>query len=487
MQKFLLPLVLLLMTPFVQAAIKFTIKDEQGNTNWQYVANWSSGILIILLTIIAIWLFLTKRREKKANHELNVIRKELEQRVKDRTATLDESNRLLQESNQLLAQEVEQHVNTTSRLRVSESYIKDILTSMPLMLISLDKEGRVTQWNRRVAEASGISPDDALGRNLWEVYPSATIQPETVQQAIRENRTIHLKQSLRSVSHFDITIYPLRDADHPGVVILVDDVSKQITAENMLIHNDKMSFMGELASTMAHDINAPLQAILLDLKSFQGILSQHDFIKDEADKEKVAKLEALLADMSEKGTQVSTITNNLVAFARSQHQGKQQANVIDVMESAVGVANDVISSDSFTFRDLKIERDFEENLPVLPCYITELQQVLLSLFRHAMRSISARAAQASGPYEPKIKLMLSECYDSLWIRVQHNGIGLTHEEQMHLFEPFFSQDGESEDHDAGGRLSFSHYIITEQHRGNMAVTSDVEIGSTFHIQLPLAD
>ena len=201
-----------------------------------------------------------------------------------------------------------------------------------------------------------------LGGILWEVYPSATIQPETVQQAIRENRTIHLKQSLRSVSHFDITIYPLRDADHPGVVILVDDVSKQITAENMLIHNDKMSFMGELASTMAHDINAPLQAILLDLKSFQGILSQHDFIKDEADKEKVAKLEALLADMSEKGTQVSTITNNLVAFARSQHQSKQQANVIDVMESAVGVANDVISSDSFTFRDLKIERDFEEKL-----------------------------------------------------------------------------------------------------------------------------
>jgi len=45
----------------------------------------------------------------------------------------------------------------------------------------------------------------------------------------------------------------------------------------------------------------------------------------------------------------------------------------------------------------------------------------------------------------------------------------------------------AEDFDAGQRLSFSYYIVTEQHEGNMAVTSDVDLGSTIHIELPIRD
>ena len=57
---------------------------------------------------------------------------------------------------------------------------------------------------------------------------------------------------------------------------------------------------------------------------------------------------------------------------------------------------------------------------------------------------------------------------------------------MNLFEPFFTEKSAAEDFDAGQRLSFSYYIVTEQHQGNMAVTSDVELGSTIHIQLPIS-
>ena len=56
---------------------------------------------------------------------------------------------------------------------------------------------------------------------------------------------------------------------------------------------------------------------------------------------------------------------------------------------------------------------------------------------------------------------------------------------MHLFEPIFTGRSVAEDFDAGERLSFSYYIVTEQHQGNMAVTSDVELGSTIHIELPI--
>ena len=469
-------------------ALAFTIDlfiDENGKRNWQHLANYTGSTLLILLTIVTIYLIIARRKAHQANLELTTIRNELEMRVQERTATLDQSNQLLLESNRLLEKEVSQHVITSDQLRSSESYIKDILTSMPLMLVGLDKNGCVTQWNKQVEEVSGISSKDALGKTLWEAYPQMTVQPEHVQQSIEQNRIIHLKQSLRSLYHYDITIYPLQEQE-AGVVILVDDVTKQTAAENMLIHNDKMSFMAELASTMAHDINLPLQALMMDLRRFQRIISNRSVSEPQqvSDSDQAQQLNAITTDMSAKAEQVSTIISNLLAFARSRNGKKQMANIVDVMENTISLANEVVSvSDDLPFNQIKLERNFEKNLPLVPCYITELQQVFLSLFRHACRALALKK-EADG-FEPLIKIILSERYDNLWIKIQHNGLGLTTEEQMNLFEPFFTDKSAAEDFDAGQRLSFSYYIVTEQHQGNMAVTSDVELGSTIHIQLPI--
>jgi PAS domain S-box-containing protein len=469
-------------------ALAFTIelfKDEDGKRNWQHLANFTGSTLLILLTIVTVYLFIARRRVYQTNLELTAIRNELENRVQERTATLDQSNQMLLESNRLLEKEVSQHVITADQLRSSESYIKDILTSMPLMLVGLDKGGRVTQWNKRVEEISGISSEDALGKTLWEAYPQMTVLPEHVQQAIEHNKTIHLKQSMRSLYHYDITIYPLQEQG-TGVVILVDDVTKQVTAENLLIHNDKMSFMGELASTMAHDINLPLQALMMDLRRFQRIISERSVNEPQqvSDSDKAQQLNTIFTDMSAKAEQASTVISNLLAFARSRKGKKQMADIVDVMENTISLANEVVAvSNGLPFNQIKLERNFEKNLPLVPCYITELQQVFLSLFRHACRALALK--KEAEDFEPLIKVILSESYDSLWIKIQHNGLGLTTEEQMNLFEPFFTDKPAAEDFDAGQRLSFSYYIVTEQHQGNMAVTSDVELGSTVHIQLPI--
>lgn len=481
-------LLLAIMTLLSSPALAYTFendlfKDEHGVRNWQHLANTVGGILVFLLLVVIVFLFITRRRAYRANLELTAIRNELEMRVKERTATLDQSNQLLLESNRLLEEEVSKHKITADQLRSSESYIKDILTSMPLMLVGLDKNGYVTHWNKQVEEISGISSKDALGKTLWDAYPQSTVLPEHVQKAIENNETIHLKQSLRSLYHYDITIYPLHEQD-AGVVILVDDVTKQAAAEKMLIHNDKMSFMGELASTMAHDINMPLQAMMLDLKRFQRIISAASEPQQISDSDQAQKLNSIITDMSVKAEQVATVISNLLAFARSRKGEKQTADIVDVMENTISLANEVISvSNELPFNQIRLERNFEKNLPPVPCYITELQQVFLSLFRHACHALTLK--KEAEEFEPLIKITLSKSYDNLWIKVQHNGLGLTAEEQMNLFEPFFTGKSATEDFDAGQRLSFSYYIVTEQHQGNMAVTSDVEVGSTFHIQLPI--
>ncbi len=195
MIRYLLSFAALIHSQVLNAGLVEYFKDEQGDTNWQYVANWSSGILILLLSITLVVLFFSHLQARRANRALRTIRNELEERVLERTATLDKSNALLKE-------EIAQHRETTALLRSSEAYIKNILESMPSMLIGLDRDGHVTQWNKRAQEITGISTDNALGKNLWSIYPTITVTPDQVRHTLEQSKTTTIKHSQRGQYYF---------------------------------------------------------------------------------------------------------------------------------------------------------------------------------------------------------------------------------------------------------------------------------------------
>lgn len=480
-------LTVLFYSNLANADIFWLLRNIDGSTNWQYVANFSSSMLIIALSLTAIRLAFTRRQARDYNRQLEEIRSQLESRVKERTATLDEANVMLQDSNKALEEEIEEHLETTTRLRLSESYITNILRSMPLMLIGLNKQGEITQWNSRAEEISGLAADTVLGKNLWQAYPTMTVTQAQITKAQDEDKTLTIKYSQRGQFHFDITIYPLHDQRDTGVVILIDDVTQRVQSENMLIQRDKMSSMGEMAAIMAHDINIPLQAILKDVQTVR-----QDLTEEHIDP---IGLNELLEDALIRGRQAATVIQNLVAFSDTGAGEKQLANITQVMDHSVELAEDVLSvTKGLRFKDLVINKNYAEDLPELNCHAPELQQVFLSLFRYACHALG----KIEDPqHVPKINIEISEFYDALWVRVQHNGLGISIEDQQFIFEPFFANEQtlaksgsvpnpkDNDHYAAGDRLSFAHFIVTEQHQGQIAVTSDVDIGSTFHIQLPL--
>ena len=450
---------------------------EDGHTNWQYVANTSATVLILALSYTLVRLVLSHREAKRYNRELEAIRSQLEQRVQERTATLDESNRLLQESNRVLEVEIQEHRSTTERLRMSEAYVASILQSMPSMLIGLRQDGTVTQWNRRAQEISGLSAEAVLGQNLWQVYPMITVSPDQVRSAISGGEAVSVKQSQRGQFYFDLTIYPLQDQAETGVVVMIDDVTQRVLAENKLIQRDKMSSMGELAASMAHDIDVPLQRILAIVEDLYRQLA-------DAPPEAQEAAGALLIDVHERGRQSSAVINNLLEFSSARVGEKKLANVTRIMDHSIQLAGTMLSVPSgLRFADVRIERDYGDDLPEVPCYIAELQQVFLSLFRHCCHALGDSGEIS----DPAITVHAHHYYDALWIKIQHNGRGISAEEQQFIFEPFFTEPTQSDngDYDAGRRLSFPYFIITEQHRGQLAVTSDLGAGTTFHIQLNL--
>lgn len=499
-------------------------KDEQGHTNWQYVANWSSGILIILLSFSVLRLYHTRRALHQANHSLTENNAVLEERVAERTATLDNSNQLLKKTNQLLEGEILRHKETTAHLHASQAYVESILASMPLMLVGLDTEGVVTQWNQGAEKITGLPGAQILNKSIWETYPIIPVTKEEVSRALDSGETIQLSRSQRGQLHFDIVIYPIHNALETGVVLLIDDVTKQVQSMNQLIQRDKLSSMGELASSMAQDINMPLQHIIQNIELAATAITNTN--ADSGTEGDTAGLDALANDVlipldiaREESRRAAAITKNLVNFASSHQQVAKPHDIVEILEHAVDLsANIYASTNSLKFSDIRVERHYEKNLPPAPCNSSELQQVFLSLLRHCCYALAQKAAEnarqlehagtsldmdpdpaanspdnttETGDWQPKITLTVLESYEVLWIKIQHNGVGLSPDEQQMIFEPFFSntlaQNGVEDKSGLGAdrRQSFAHFIITEHHKGQMAVTSDISVGTTFHMELRL--
>lgn len=475
MQRLFLFFILISEGSLTHASLLRYFKDENGSTRWQIVANFSSTVLILCLTAALTTLFFSHRKKVKANRALNEIRAVLEDRVLERTATLDESNKRLREANIALEGEILQHKETSRRLQASETYLKNILQSMPSMLVGLDETFNVTQWNRCTEEVTGIPIAKALGKNLWKVYPTITIAQEQINEVLQSGIAATIKHSQRGQYYFDIRIFPLQGHLEKGVVLLIDNVTQRTLAENRLIQRDKMSSMGELAATMAHDIDLPLQAITSDLQKIQLEL---DTSPD------IPAIKALISDALERGNQASSVIKNLLAFSHNQGDAKHNAFMTDIVDHAISLAKNTVSDPSgLRFQDVSIERAYEANLPPVPCFVSEMQQVFLSLFRHCVHAL---AKVSDEKFHPKIRIEISECYDAIWMKVQHNGVGLTAEEQQDLFEPFFNTwPNKTVVLGSENRLSFTHFILTDHHQGQLAITSDIKLGTTFHMQLQL--
>lgn len=453
---------------WAHADIFWMFREPDGATNWQYIANSSSSILIIALTAIAIRLYFSRRQARRYNRELEAIRAQLEQRVSERTASLRESHDALQV-------EISEHRNTTAQLQNSEAYLNSILQSMPLMLIGLDKDNRITQWNRRAEAVTGLPADQTKGSQLWDIYPSIAITPKQIAQAQQDNKALKVKYSQRGQYHFNITIYPLVSSQGAGAVILLDDVTQRVNRETRLIQQDKMSAVGEMAAVMAHDINIPLKGIIKSIKTVrQGL------IDDPVDSEGLSEL---LEDAVVRGDQATAVLANLINFSAASSGERAQANIPSIIDHSLELASDVLSvTAGLRFRDIDIDLNYADNLPEIPCHVAEIQQVLLSLLRHCCHALN-RVEDLE--HQPRISIEVTVFYDNLWIRIQHNGVGISPQQQRTIFDPFDNQHNTSDNHDAGQHLSFSNFIIVEEHQGQIAVTSDPEIGTTFHIQLPL--
>lgn len=376
------------------------------------------------------------------------------------------------------------------------AFLKNIVDSMPSILVGVDSDGHVNEWNQQAERVTGIPAGDAMGRCFMDLLPQLRSQVDAVGEAIHEGHPVHPGQLVTEQAgerrYLDMVVYPLVDDGAQGAVIRVDDITHRVQIEQMMVQTEKMMSVGGLAAGMAHEINNPLSAILqgcqntlrrlspglpanaqaaekwgLDLDGLRGYLEARGILR-------------FLEDIKDAAQRASRIVADMLAFSRRSGAEFAAVRLDELLDAVLRLAaHDYDLKKKYDFRRFEIVRDYDPELPEVYCDRTEIEQVFLNVIKNASQ------AMASGGTSLPHRLTLRTRREREFARVEleDNGPGMDENTRRRVFEPFFTTKPAGTGIGLG--LSVSYFIITEQHAGQMDVLSSPGRGACFFIRLPL--
>jgi len=410
-----------------------------------------------------------------------------------------------------------------------------IFESHPLPVFILDKECKVIAFNltaKSFLESAGHAdctslydmnktaldgsgnleqgdsiPQDREKTDIGSVFPwliddlktfilsndvTISIDRETLIQKIRK--------------HFRIIFSRILDISEKlsGVIITLEDVTERLQIAEELHRARKLESLGQLSAGIAHEINTPIQYIgtntqflkegfkdiMVILGSYEQLLAAakenkvstdlvHTTVQaiDEADvdflREEIPN--AILQSIEGIG-RVTQIVRSMKDFSHPGNKEKSDTNLNRCIESAITVSRNEWKLVA------NIESDFDRDLPMVPCYRGEVNQVLLNLITNATHAISDKVGDGA---KDKGTITVTTRRNGNWAKVcvADNGSGIPEDIRDKIFDPFFTtkQVGKG----TGQGLSIAHSVIVDQHGGTIALESEVGKGTTFTIRLPL--
>ncbi len=374
-------------------------------------------------------------------------------------------------------------------------YLKNIIDSMPSVLIGVDPWGYITVLNQPAEQVSGVSWEAAQGRFFGDVFPQLEGQFEQVRQAIRLGRTIktpRMTLDAQGELHYaDVMVYPLMADGARGAVIRMDDVTARVRIESMMVQTEKMLSVGGLAAGMAHEINNPLGVIL---QGCQNVLRRIDpaMPQNRAVAEAIGiELDRLyryleqrqilhfLEGVREAGIRAAKIVADMLSFSRRSETHFGLVDLEEMLETVLRLAaSDYDLKKKYDFKRINVQRDYDPTLRTVYCDKTEIEQVILNLLKNAAQAMAEEGAPA-----PTITLRTRSEAEYALIEVLDNGPGMDEKILKRIFEPFFTTKDVGIGTGLG--LSVSYFIVTEQHNGRLSVTSKPGQGACFSIRLPL--
>src|SRR5882762_10368110 len=361
----------------------------------------------------------------------------------------------------------------TRELEAQRNFVARIIDSLPVGLYVIDRGYRIRAWNRkREAGTQGVSREDALGREVFEVLdrqPRELLKREFDRVfATGEIQTVEMdSQATGEPRHYRITKIPMRTdgEDISHVITIGEDVTAWRQAQQRLAQSEKLAAVGQLAAGVMHEINNPLATILACSEAL-GLR-----VADLPEQERKAQ-EEYLHIVDTEVQRCRRIVDGLLDFSRpKQSAHKAPADINAIIEQTL-----FLLKHHERFKWLTIERQLEAGLPPFPADAERLVQCFMALMLNAMDAMNSRGVLTVHTHRNPQRS------DEILAEFSDTGTGIRQEDLPKIFEPFFTTKPQGRGTGLG--LSVA-YGIVEEHRGRIEVESQMGVGTNFKVFLPV--
>lgn len=374
---------------------------------------------------------------------------------------------------------IQRRLAAESQLREANAFRKAMEDSLITGLRARDLGGRLIYANPAFCRMVGYSAEELVG----VLPPMPYWAPESLDETMRMHQAVlhghapaqgfEIRFRRKDGEFFDALVYeaPLIDGsgEQVGWMGSVLDITERKQAEELnrqqqeqLQHTGRLVAMGEMASTLAHELNQPLSAIA---SYTTGCLN-----KIQAGRATLPELADILGKMAAQSQRAGRIIRQVHDFVRKREPKREWCALAEVVDDAVTLFEPQARKSG-----VRIDRRIQGGLPEVEADPTMLEQVMLNLLRNA-----SEAMTETPPALRRISVSVGRQGDHLQVRVADHGTGVPPEVAEKLFTPFFTTKREG----MGMGLSICRSII-EFHHGQLSVENDPSGGAVFIFILPI--
>lgn len=380
-----------------------------------------------------------------------------------------------------IAQDVTHHVVAEEALRASQddllrqtAHLQSILATVPDAMIVSDEKGIITSFSATAVKMFGYAPEDIIGTSVKFLMPVPYRDShegfmhryrQTGERRITESGRVAVAQR-KDGSTFPMEVH-LGEMESGGqrffTAFIRDLTDRQYTEKRMqelqseLAYMSRLTAMGEMGSTLAHEVNQPLTAIA-------GYLKGCGMILDRIEGEYVPMLRQGIEGAAEEALRAGEVIRQLRTFVARGETDQEIEDLRKLIEEASALALAGAKD-----KGIKVEFDLPHTSPKVLVSRVQIQQVLLNLVRNAME-----AMQDVDERHLAIKAELEDEGAMVRLSVKDTGTGLAPSVQEKLFTPFTTTKKSG----MGVGLSICRTIV-EAHGGKIWAESSPGDGTTF--------
>ncbi len=368
------------------------------------------------------------------------------------------------------------------KLREERDKARQYLSVARVMIVALNRQGRVTLINKMGCEVLGYKERAIIGKNWFDFcIPAKTrhkvrevflklMAGETKIAEYYENPISTKSGEERIIAWHNTTV-----RDNKGQIIGTlssgEDITERKQTEEELIRSEKLASVGQLAAGVAHEVNNPLAGILVYIKLLLKRYGQNQ-LQNEKTKEQLEKIER-------ETERCSRIIKNLLDFSRQTEATFRPVDINKVIEATFSIVGHQIS-----LENIKLKKELGRYLPPIMGDFDQIQQALMNIVLNAAQAMPS-GGDLTVTTSVAIGVKISRSIkDALRIDISDTGVGISKENLNRLFTPFFTTKEKGKG--VGLGLSVVHGII-ERHHGKIEIESNPGTGTTFSIYLGITD